>query len=1322
MAQTTYTWVGGTDTDWNNELNWTDIGAYNGIPEDDNTGDAPLSLPEGSEVVFDGATMPDTNVPEFGGAYDGGANGGTLGSPKLILNSGGLLSMSINNPNRGFWSNVAAVDKEFLTVGDGIGAAGEVSLTFTNDFDRIGRHNVGEFRVRVNSDGILTADLSCSRWGNNGARSVKFLIDGGTIHVRGVISGSNYNDDAFEFLSVGGELNFEYGGNHADNAAVLSAIGSKFVTNLPDTVIKVTDLADSGFGNPGASLTLIAAEPNYWTGTGGATWDQNTTLNFSTNVAADPLVVADFDTANAAVGIVTFADEYTGSGGPFAVTQSNINIAAGGVAASGVVFENSAVAYTLNSSDANGLATATSVNVDGGGSVTFTGTHAYTGGTSVGAGSTLNLGDGSTDGTVASVISNAGSLVIDLVADATYPNTSLQGSGSVEKKGSGTLTVGPSQFPDYTGATILTEGKIVFINGDGSDDDHHTSGIAVASGATVEYNAANGGYNVRGNLNVTGEGTFLKTGAGQLRWKQETLDFGMSSGALLHIQEGAMQGSSSADDVWTSNLSDLQVDSGASFLGQEGNVRVDAINGDGEIRTGLDHAYYVDGFTFGVDNGSGSFDGVLSSSGSTPDKSFFVKEGTGTQEFNGDNAGFIGDFIIENGTVLFDFDSVMYFYPEASGVSNSISGTASGTADLGGIFVIDTSGAVAAPGSSWVIVDTTGGMAANYDSFFIVQTPALVNWTSPSTGVWTLEEGIGTYTFTESTGTLTFDVAAGANLFTGINGATWDQATTANFSDNDPADPISNVDFDTATASSLNAIFADEYYADGSNFAVGSSTVTIAAGGVEIIGGGVTFANVTVPYVIESTDVNGIKGATNLDVNGSITLRGTHATTGTTTVGGGINLTLDAPTAASLVSPIVGGGNLVKTGVDTMTLSADNTYTGSTTVTTGTLKVTNNSDTTAVSIAAGATFEMDFNVRWGGVTSYTGEGTILKTGTGTADFFKGTFALAAGSLIDVQEGTFRASSGGTGGSEVWTNNMSDIFIASGATFRGAEGNINMSALDGAGTFSSGFSSAGYTNITIGLNDGGGTFSGIIEDTQRDLVLRHIGHVTKVGTGTQTLAGLNTYTGNTSVEDGTLVVATTGALTFAPEGNGVINTVSGPALGTGVVTLEGSVNFNIAEADTTPGNTWVIIDDTNITFSYGVGLFGVTSDGEVFVETVPGVSGIWEADFGGNLWTYTESTYTLTVAAGTPVSDPNEVTIAEFAAGFVFDGTDASFSFSVLAGSTYEIRRTADLTVDLAFWDIVYGPTASVLDETITPTDLASGLPDAFYVLIITPTP
>jgi autotransporter-associated beta strand protein len=187
--------------------------------------------------------------------------------------------------------------------------------------------------------------------------------------------------------------------------------------------------------------------------------------------------------------------------------------------------------------------------------------------------------------------------------------------------------------------------------------------------------------------------------------------------------------------------------------------------------------------------------------------------------------------------------------------------------------------------------------------------------------------------------------------------------------------------------------------------------------------------------------------------------------------------------------------------------------------------------------------------------TFNGAGTLRKTGAGTVNWgvTAGTFALSSGALIDVQEGTFI---GGSSANEVWTNNLADLNVASGAVFTGVEANVRVDALTGAGTISTGLACCGYTGFVFGVDNGSGNF-------------------TKVGSGTQILSGNNTYTGTTTISGGTLQVGVNGA--------------SG-TLGTGAVTDNANLVFN--RSDTVAMSTLAaggITGTGNVTALIGGGL-------------------------------------------------------------------------------------------------------------------------------------
>ena len=157
---------------------------------------------------------------------------------------------------------------------------------------------------------------------------------------------------------------------------------------------------------------------------------------------------------------------------------------------------------------------------------------------------------------------------------------------------------------------------------------------------------------------------------------------------------------------------------------------------------------------------------------------------------------------------------------------------------------------------------------------------------------------------------------------------------------------------------------------------------------------------------------------------------------------------------------------------------------------------------------------MEFN---GGISqtasaTFTGTGTLRKTGAGELVWGgpAATFALGAGSLIDVQGGTL---TGGSFGNEDWTNNLSGLNVSAGASFDGVEANVRVDALTGSGTITSGYPGAGYANFTFGVNNGSGTFSGVLADRYS------AGSFVKTGSGTQTLSGANTFAGTLTVNGG-----------------------------------------------------------------------------------------------------------------------------------------------------------------------------------------------------------
>ena len=172
--------------------------------------------------------------------------------------------------------------------------------------------------------------------------------------------------------------------------------------------------------------------------------------------------------------------------------------------------------------------------------------------------------------------------------------------------------------------------------------------------------------------------------------------------------------------------------------------------------------------------------------------------------------------------------------------------------------------------------------------------------------------------------------------------------------------------------------------------------------------------------------------------------------------------------------------------------------------------------------------------------STAGNATINNSGTGSFATFNQNSTAGNATIVNSGEGSFTIfANGASGGNSAWINSNPTAFMT-------------IAELDGAGTTAgsiagSGTIFLGSKNLTVGGNQQSTVFSGVIADgespnlpgfprTQPSYIG---GSLTKVGTGTLTLAGANTYTGGTTIAEGTLLTQNASALGTGPVafGNG-----------------------------------------------------------------------------------------------------------------------------------------------------------------------------------------
>jgi fibronectin-binding autotransporter adhesin len=275
---------------------------------------------------------------------------------------------------------------------------------------------------------------------------------------------------------------------------------------------------------------------------------------------------------------------------------------------------------------------------------------------------------------------------------------------------------------------------------------------------------------------------------------------------------------------------------------------------------------------------------------------------------------------------------------------------------------------------------------------------------------------------------------------------------------------------------------------------------------------------------------------------------GVHGSLGTGPVTDDTSLVFNRSDTLTVPGAIGGAGSLTQAGTGATILLANNTYTGGTTITAGALQLGNGG--TAGNVGPGAVtdngslvFNRSDTLTVGGAIDGTGSltqagaGTLILTGDNT---YAGGTTIAAGTLQLGNGGTTGALGSGPviDNAALVVNHSNPITLANAISGAGSLAQIGAGPL----TLTADNSYAGGTTIapaaTLQAGNGGATGSvgsgnvaddgSLVINRSADLALGAVisgtGSVTQSGAGTTTLSGLNTYTGPTTVSNGTLSVA------------------------------------------------------------------------------------------------------------------------------------------------------------------------------------------------------
>ncbi|EBS6787782.1 fibronectin-binding autotransporter adhesin ShdA [Salmonella enterica subsp. enterica serovar Thompson] len=494
---------------------------------------------------------------------------------------------------------------------------------------------------------------------------------------------------------------------------------------------------------------------------------------------------------------------------------------------------------------------------------------------------------------------------------------------------------------------------------------------------------------------------------------------------------------------------------------------------------------------------------------------------------------------------------------------------------------------------------------------------------------------------------------------------------------------------------------SDDLIVTGDNNYSGGTTITggtLTADHADSLGSG-DIDNSGVLKVGEGDLENTLSGSGSLVKTGTgeLTLSGGNDYSGGTTISDG---TLTADHADSLGTGAVansgvlqvgegelentlsGSGSLVKTGTGELTLGGDNSYSGGTTITGGTLTADH-----ADSLGTGAIANSGvLKVGEGELkNTLSGSGSLVKTGTGELTLsgdnsYSGGTTIIGGTLTaDHADSLGTGAVANSGVLQVGEGELENTLSGSGSLVKTGTGELTLS---GDNTYSGG------TTITSGtlmadhadsLGTGAIANSGVLQVGEGELenMLSGSGSLVKTGTGELTLSGDNSYSGATTITDGTLIAANVNAL-----GSGNIDN-------SGTLMLDANGTFELANITTHTGATTALaagstLDAGQLTQEDGstlsIDLGAATDDAVITADSVTlggtlNVTGIGSVT---DSWTPEAYTYTLIDSDSAITSDFDDLTIA----GMNREDVD----FLTIDGKVDEADNTHyDLTASLSWY-------------------------------------
>ena len=274
---------------------------------------------------------------------------------------------------------------------------------------------------------------------------------------------------------------------------------------------------------------------------------------------------------------------------------------------------------------------------------------------------------------------------------------------------------------------------------------------------------------------------------------------------------------------------------------------------------------------------------------------------------------------------------------------------------------------------------------------------------------------------------------------------------------------------------------------------------------------------------------------------------------------------------------ISGAGGLAYLGTGTNTLFGANTFSGDITISNGILAIGGAgqlgggsyqgaiADNGSLAYGSSAAQILSGNISGTGVLNQNGSGSLALANANT---FTGPTTITSGTLSISNTLALQNSTLNYNGGSVTFNGITT------ATLGGLSGSQNLSLLN---------QSSAAVALTVGTNNASAVFSGVLSGSGSSLI--------KIGTGTLTLTGANTYNGTTTVNDGTLEIPAGGVINGGALGGGGFLVDGGVLTSTGTTSfsplnnafLESSGSANLG-AITEPNSDGLLIEITGGNFA------------------------------------------------------------------------------------------------------------------------------------------